>query len=181
MTRSFGDIENRRVLCYDLYMKYLKGVSYFVLQCTWGFLQSPIGLILFFRFIKCQHSLYHGSVVTYHNGNFGGVSLGLFIFVNGSRGEKAINEMRVHEYGHTVQSLLLGPLYLFVIGIPSLIWCDGKKFRKLREKEGVSYYAFYPESGANFFGSRATGEPEPEYDGIDFKTLKERRRSRSEN
>ena len=26
-----------------------------------------------------------------------------------------------HEYGHTVQSLILGPIWPFVIGLPSLI------------------------------------------------------------
>jgi len=27
----------------------------------------------------------------------------------------------VHEYGHTIQSIILGPLYLLIIGIPSSI------------------------------------------------------------
>ena len=29
----------------------------------------------------------------------------------------------MHEYGHSVQSRRLGPLYLAVIGIPSLVFC----------------------------------------------------------
>mgnify|MGYP007099320789 FL=1 len=36
-----------------------------------------------------------------------------------------------HEYGHTVQSLILEPIWLFVIGLPSLIWCGC--FSKYRE------------------------------------------------
>jgi hypothetical protein len=35
-----------------------------------------------------------------------------------------------HEYGHSIQSKILGPLYLFIIGIPSLLWAKlGKKHR----------------------------------------------------
>lgn len=55
-----------------------------------------------------------------------------------------------HEYGHTIQSKILGPLYLFVIGIPSLCWAWlGDTYR---EKNGVSYYAFYTEKWANKLG-----------------------------
>lgn len=28
-----------------------------------------------------------------------------------------------HEYGHQLQSYILGPLYLLIIGLPSGLWC----------------------------------------------------------
>jgi hypothetical protein len=49
---------------------------------------------------------------------FSGVSLGNYIFINQNR-ENDIY-IKDHEYGHSVQSIILGPLYLFVVGIPSL-------------------------------------------------------------
>ena len=55
-----------------------------------------------------------------------------------------------HEYGHAIQSKYLGPIYLFVIGIPSLVW--NVCFRKYREKKNKSYYDFYTEKWADELG-----------------------------
>ena len=66
------------------------------------------------------------------------------------------NRLLVHEYGHTVQSLILGPLYLFVIGIPSTLWgfLGGRK----RRDEQIPYGAFFTEKWANSLGEQITGE-----------------------
>lgn len=47
-----------------------------------------------------------------------GISLGNYIFLdsNGYYDYKTIK----HEHGHQIQSLMLGPLYLIVIGLPSI-------------------------------------------------------------
>lgn len=55
-----------------------------------------------------------------------------------------------HEYGHTIQSKYLGPLYLLVIGLPSIIWAGC--FDSYREKHNKSYYDFYTESWADKLG-----------------------------
>lgn len=57
------------------------------------------------------------------------VMFGLFIFINKN---DHTEKLRKHEYGHTIQSLILGPLWIFVIGLPSLIWCSC--FEKYRRK-----------------------------------------------
>lgn len=80
----------------------------------------------------------------------------MFIFIS----ESAMTDERreftlMHEYGHTVQSCILGPLFLPVIGLPSLLWAGLPVFRRFRERRGVSYYRFYPERWANFLGKRA--------------------------
>lgn len=73
-----------------------------------------------------------------------GVSLGRYIFLYEQNSDDMTSER--HEYGHSMQSLYLGPLYLFVIGIPSLIhaafWRPGKK----------GYYDFYTERIADKLG-----------------------------
>lgn len=45
----------------------------------------------------------------------GGISLGIFTYTNNTY-------LVPHEYGHTRQSKVLGPLLLLLIGLPSLIW-----------------------------------------------------------
>ena len=67
-------------------------------------------------------------------------------------------QVLVHEFGHAVQSAILGPLFLPVMGIPSFLWCNLPPCRRLRREKGVSYYRFYPESTANKLGAWATGE-----------------------
>ena len=59
-------------------------------------------------------------------------------------------ETTKHEYGHYQQSLRLGWLWIFVIGIPSLIWAGC--FQKYRRKNKISYYSFYTEKWANKLG-----------------------------
>jgi hypothetical protein len=142
-------------------LKIIKWVLFFIVQWTWGFLQSFLGLMLFIRFRHCKRFGYHGALGVLHDAPFGGVSLGMFFFVNGARDEKWIKESIVHEYGHCVQSLLLGPFYLFVIGIPSIVWCNAKRNIKKRETKGVSYYSFYPEKYANRLGEAVAKESAP--------------------
>lgn len=65
----------------------------------------------------------------------------------------------VHEYGHTVQSLILGPLYLPVIGLPSVIWLNTPTFAARRRRERLSYYSFFTERSANWLGERVLDAP----------------------
>lgn len=141
--------------------KAIRFVLYWLVQCTWGALQTLLGFCMFLKYAKCRHCFYHGAVLTYHNGDWGGVSLGGFIFVNGSRPDFWVKDATVHEYGHTVQSMLFGPLYLFVIGIPSIVWANSKKYAKLRADGQKNYYDLYTEWGANSLGAMATGEEKP--------------------
>lgn len=64
--------------------------------------------------------------------------------------------MLVHEYGHTIQSAILGPLYLIIIGIPSTIW--GFAFERKRKIEQIPYGLFFTERWANQLGERITSE-----------------------
>lgn len=133
-------------------------IFYILLQWTYALPQTLLGLALLVRFRKCPRFYYRGAVVVVHDGAFGGVSLGVFVFVNGSRGEEWRRAATVHEYGHTLQSLLLGPLYLLIIGIPSAVWCNAPRFNEMRAN-GASYFDFYPEKWAEAWGEKATGEP----------------------
>lgn len=74
----------------------------------------------------------------------GAVTLGCYVFVGlNSEYRKTVK----HELGHTIQSKVLGPLYLIVIGIPSITYCGLRRiFPSLRKK---NYYDFYTEKWAN--------------------------------
>ena len=127
-----------------------------LVQLTWGLPQTLAGFLLFLYWRRrgAAHRLYHGAVVTEWAAG-GGVSLGLFVFVSG----KARPGVTVHEYGHCIQSLLLGPLYLPAVGVPSYLWANLPALRRLRREKGFSYYAIYPENWANALGEWATKEP----------------------
>lgn len=141
-------------------------VSYRIWQWTWGVLQTLSGLVLFLLHRKDEHFTYHGAVITVWEKS-SSVSLGMFVFVTARPyfaekyrgqigGEELSGRLLVHEYGHTVQSLILGPLYLFLIGLPSALWAFfGAKRRRERQ---IPYGAFFTERWANRLGEWATGE-----------------------
>lgn len=75
----------------------------------------------------------------------GGVSLGQYIVLAGKyfRDEDTWK----HERGHHLQSMVLGPLYLVVIGLPSLLWAAWWNPKRSRD-----YYWFYTERWADKLG-----------------------------
>ena len=78
----------------------------------------------------------------------GGISLGKYIFIN----QDYIDEDIVikHECGHVKQSKILGPLYLLVIGIPSILHAWLNNYIGCCWKNGeYNYYHFYTEKWAN--------------------------------
>lgn len=118
-----------------------------ILNFTWGIIQNIIGAIAYgickakgYKTFKYK-SAWCVSVPNQH----GSISLGLFILGN-LESENTIK----HEYGHSIQSALLGVFYLLVIGLPSLMWATfGNKYRA---KTGKSYYDFYTEKWADELG-----------------------------
>ena len=73
-----------------------------------------------------------------------GISLSTYyIIVNQNADSNTIK----HKKGHTIQSLILGPLYLIVVGLPSIIWV-----RLTHKHTNKSYYWFYTEAWADKLG-----------------------------
>ena len=132
---------------------------YLILQWTWGILQNLCGLALFLLNIRRQHSFYNGAVVTKWANPGYSTGLGMFIFMSDELPADDHRRIRVHEYGHTVQSMILGPLFLLVIGLPSMLWAVLPVFKRYRRENRVSYYSFYPERWANHLGERVTKCP----------------------
>lgn len=119
---------------------------YMKLNIFWTLPQNIIGFIGFLIFRKGYKYKYNDAFIIEVPNKYGSVSLGNFIFVSNATDEVTIK----HEYGHTLQSKKLGWLYLFIIGIPSIIWASC--FEGYRKKHNISYYAFYTERWANKLG-----------------------------
>ncbi len=139
----------------------LRFIPYFLLQCSWGIIQTFVGFIMFCYSIKDRHRFFNGAIATYWKKTYG-ISLGAFIFIppkarfyNSVKYHFSNDEIQdrllVHEYGHTIQSLFLGPLYFLIIGIPSVIWGTVKKTDQ-------SYFSFFTEKTANRLGEYFSGK-----------------------
>ena len=128
---------------------------YYFLQLTWGMIQNILGFIIWIYVLltgpKEKRHVFHGALVTrwYLKSS---MSMGLFLFM-GTDDPRVL----VHEYGHTIQSCILGPLYLPVIGIPSFCWANTPRFERNRRMGRYRYSDFYPEKWANYLGWRFTG------------------------
>lgn len=144
---------------------------YIILQLTWGVLQSLLGFMLFIYFYQSAHDCYFGSIRTKWPLR-GGLSLGLFIFTpdernmsaNSSQYSKAkwqeyCQQVSVHEYGHSIQSIILGPLYLLTIGIISFTWSQSAYFQKKRKELTIPYSACWTEKWANQLGESILKKP----------------------
>ena len=141
----------------------IRGAFFHILQWTWCLPQNLLGALalLFFR---GSRSRYHGAFVTVYRvrpgaRSLGGFSLGSFIFMPETWPAVDLERIVVHEYGHTVQSLFLGPFYLFVVGLPSVLW--SRRFMRRRSvyrARGVEYTDRFPENSASSLGERVTGE-----------------------
>lgn len=155
----------------------MKGILYVLCQCTWGILQTLLGLIVFLCHLRDRHYFYHGAVITEWKSR-SSVSLGLFVFVTAEpvfynklkrahTMQELFARLRVHEYGHTIQSLILGPAYLIVIGIPSSLWGFLPHLQRKRKAQQLSYFSFFTEKWANRLGEWVTGEKSMEQLVID--------------
>ena len=88
-------------------------VLFYVLQWTWGILTNIAGLVMMLVLsVKYKPRKYGRCVCTQLPVNWG-LSLGMFIF-----GEPSCMP---HEHGHAFQNALLGPFFLTVVALPSVI------------------------------------------------------------
>lgn len=146
----------------------MKKVWYTILQIVWGFPQTLLGFLIFIITIKCPHNYFFGSICTRWKWKRS-LSLGLFIFVSDDpfyyycsqksnyTYDEFFSMLAAHEYGHTIQSLMFGPFYLLIVGIPSMLWARLFIFKKKRVREKKSYFSVYPENQATRLGEKFTG------------------------
>ena len=118
-----------------------------VIKWLWQFPQNM--LALFIEGMLCLAAFRsgeeEGNTIIMNNVLPSAMSLGDYIFVNPMASNKCIK----HECGHVKQSKMLGPLYLIIIGIPSILHCWYNDFVDCCWKDGRYHYEhFYTEKWA---------------------------------
>ncbi len=125
--------------------------AFYLVQFTWGLPVNLAGLAVFLCCRRSRRERYLNSVVTWLPGSWGGLSLGIFLFI----GDRESPGLRVHEYGHTIQCLFLGPLYWFAVVLPSAVWYHC--FAGCRRRRGIPYDTLYCERWATAWGRKWSG------------------------
>lgn len=140
-------------------MKIIRKILFYIIEFTWALTQNLVGLTGFLvcKAKGCEQEKFEHAFITYvDKKNFGGVSLGIFIFISAKKTGDVLHDIKIHEYGHTIQSAILGPVWWLVIAIPSFIWCGLPAFVNYRKNKDVSYYKAYCEGWSNLCGLWAT-------------------------
>lgn len=111
----------------------------------WELPQDLLGYVIS-RKCKLRHTVNGRGF--YEWNAYEGMSLGHYIFVH----PKYMSTKLIrHEYGHSIQSSILGWFYLPLVGLTS--WCWYHVFDKyVKSHPTVSYYDFFVESWANKLG-----------------------------
>lgn len=118
-----------------------------IVMFVWQLPQNLLGL-LFLLFTRGEKKHYLSGIRLYYQDSFpGGITLGEYILLGSCQAETVR-----HEYGHVLQSRIFGPLYLLVVGLPSVMhaWLNGYIGCCKRHEEG--YHHFYTESWADRLG-----------------------------
>ena len=138
--------------------KVLFGILFWFLSLTWGIIMTSIGAIvtLGLNFVKFAAAVagYKLEIKTHRNGcsfitevggNWGGLELGAFALCgNYSKTSPTwFEHTRRHEFGHAIQHLYLGPLFIFVVAIPSAsrYW-----YQRIMQKKGKRFPADWYDS-----------------------------------
>lgn len=120
-----------------------------LLLYLWQLPQNLLGLLLVAIYKpERKHIMDNGNEIYFANRMQGGISLGKYSIVNTCHYRKDIADalkrdtVRHEAIGHAKQSLYLGPLYLLVVGLPSIVWAAICKDNK-------RYFKVYPERWAD--------------------------------
>lgn len=119
-----------------------------ILKYFWQ-LPQLIAAFIYYWYLKSKDEILdtctcQGAIVFIKRKSCGSVTLGSHIFLSPMATDTTVR----HEWGHTRQSLILGPLYLIVIGIPSVIWASIHK----KIAPNTSYFDFFTEKWADKLG-----------------------------
>lgn len=128
-----------------------------ILLYLWQLPQNVLALLLFLVNLNSVDKATdnEGNILYYIVDHLGdaGISLGKYIIFDSVHEPRSIDIM--HEQGHQKQSMYLGPLYLIIVGIPSIVrniwdrlfhgyWSSTRRIKW--------YYGHYPELWADKLG-----------------------------
>lgn len=134
--------------------KVLLGILYWIWQLTWGALMTIPGLLITGFCIIFLHGKPHKngwSYIVEIGGNWGGLELGAVALCGNYYPGDWYEHTRKHEFGHSLQQLIFGPLQPFIVGIPSAIryW-----YQRLTPGPHQEYDAIWFEGSATRWGTK---------------------------
>ena len=96
----------------------MKRILYYLIHWTWAIPMNIFGGIMCLIALCCKWPVhkYRNAIEIVVPKNFGGLELGMF-FLRGPNNQG----VAPHEYGHSIQMLWWGPLFPFVVGLPSAL------------------------------------------------------------
>lgn len=106
---------------------------YYILNCTWGCIMTLIGAVIALALLCVGKKPQKHAGCTYFNvgKSWGGIELGCFFLTDSSNSTHTKN----HEFGHSLQNCLWGPLFPFVVCIPSAIRYWLREFKTQKSKK----------------------------------------------
>lgn len=99
-------------------------------------------------------------------GNWGGINLGCISLCGGYTtvcpDEDWFQHTRKHEFGHSLQNLIFGPLFPFIVAIPSAIRYHYQNYRSKKGLPNKEYDAIWFEGTATRWGTKVIAKIEKE-------------------
>ena len=145
----------------------MKKVLYWIGQLTWGIVMSLIGLItalICILFLKGKAHKNGYTIIIEVGGNWGGINLGCISLCGGyttvCSDENWFQHTRRHEFGHSLQNLIFGPLFPFIVAIPSAIRYHYQNYRSKKGLPNKEYDAIWFEGQATRWGTKAINKIE---------------------
>lgn len=142
-------------------MKKIINILINILLYIWQLPQNIGGLfVLLFTHPEKKIKMDNGNMLYITDKLYGGISLGKYSIINSDyikncKTDEDIKTLDVSKHeaiGHGTQSRYLGPLYLIVIGLPSVIWASLYGNIKCFPYTKNGYYVFYTEKWADKLG-----------------------------
>ena len=147
--------------------KVLLAILFWFLSLTWGLLMTVIGLLVTafcIIFLKGKVHKNGFSYIVEIGDNWGGLNLGAVSLCGGYTticpDEEWFQHTRRHEFGHGLQNCVLGPLFPFLVAIPSAIRYHYQNHRSKKGLPNKEYDAIWFEGTATKFGTRAINKIE---------------------
>ncbi len=133
-------------------MKYIAKFIYYILNLTWGGIMTLVGYAAALGLLISGHKpAWNGPCLHFKVGrNWGGVSLGLVTITD----DTPTAEILHHEFGHTLQNAILGPLFIFLVAIPSGIRYQMFEYRWRHNKPNPDYDSIWFEGTATKYGTK---------------------------
>ena len=127
-------------------------IFYYLLQFTWGIIMNIVGGVMALFMLITGHKPHKFGPAIYFQlkeKDGYGFSLGMFFVIG-----KTADVLKEHEFGHTLQNIIYGPIAPFIVYIPSVIRYQYFNFKYW--KKGLNspdYNRIWFEKQASLFGN----------------------------